>query len=91
MPLTRDRPRFGIGYHGPIPPGIWEIVKLAYSGGIAVSSNFAREQATELALAASLGWVSTISPDGLSYGRRWFATIEGLVALQSNLQEDNTL
>lgn len=84
MSLTRGRHKVGSGYYGPIPSGVWLVIRRAYEGGISASSNFAREQSTDLALAASLGWVSTISLDGLTYGRVWNATVEGIVALQAN-------
>lgn len=34
-----------------------------------------------VALAASLGWITTISPDGAQHSRRWHVTQEGLNAL----------
>lgn len=34
-----------------------------------------------VALAASLGWLTTISPDGQTYTRQWRLTAAGLQAL----------
>ncbi|MCW2317123.1 hypothetical protein M2322_002677 [Rhodoblastus acidophilus] len=45
-----------------------------------VASNFAREYSTYLSLAASLGWITTISLDGLRYSRTWNITAEGVSA-----------
>lgn len=84
MSLTRSRPKVGIGYHGAIPKRVLEVVALAFGPGIAVSSDFARTYSTEVSLAASLGWISTVSLDGLSYGRTWNATLEGVNALSQN-------
>jgi hypothetical protein len=39
--------------------------------------------ANHVALLASLGWITSISTDGLSYGRKWFITAAGLTALQN--------
>lgn len=69
-------------YHGPIPAGLWDVLSQAHEGGISVQSNFARSYSLEVALAASLGWVSTITPTGLAYSRVWRITMAGLSALQ---------
>lgn len=86
MPLGRSKARVGVGYVGEVPEAIWEVVRRAFEGGFAVSSNFAREHSTELALASSMGWVTTIHLDGLSYGRTWLATLQGAGALKIHLQ-----
>ena len=38
----------------------------------------------EVAFAASMGWISTIHPDGKSYDRAWHVTMEGLMAIKEN-------
>ena len=83
MAETRNRHRSGNsrGYHGRIPPRVWSIVRVAWEAGIAVSSNMAREWSGEIALAASLGWISTVSLDGRTYHRVWNVTAEGVIAL----------
>lgn len=58
------------------------MVETAHQGGIAVSSNMARELAPYVALAASLGWISTVSTDGLHFTRTWNTTAEGVHALK---------
>lgn len=53
-----------------------EVVTLAYMEGVAVQSNVARSYASEVACAASLGYITTKVPDG--FGRRWRVTRKGL-------------
>lgn len=86
--VTRSRHRVGVGYVGPLPTELYEVVATCHSPGVAVSSNYARERSTYLALAASIGWVSTVSLDGHSFGRVWHATLEGLHALTSRISTD---
>lgn len=84
MALTRSRHRTITtpnGYTGPLPQAIWEVVRCAWEDGIAVSSNVARELSAEVALAASLGWISTVSLDGRRHTRVWNVTAEGVTAL----------
>lgn len=83
MGLARSRLKVGSGYHGPIPDEVWEVVSEAYNSGIATSSNLARTAAPWIGLAASLGWISTVTLDGQHYGRIWRATFEGLSALRN--------
>jgi hypothetical protein len=54
-----------------------EVVSQAYETGFATSSNFAREKASEVAMAASLGFITTRISTNL-YGRMWRPTIAGL-------------
>lgn len=83
MPLTRNRVRTSSarGYTGKVPAHVWDLLGLAWEVGVAVSSNTAREYAPEVALAASLGWISTVSLDGKRYLRVWNVTAEGVSAL----------
>lgn len=68
-------------YHGPYPPGLWAVLEVCHkAGSISIQSNFARGAATEVALAASIGWITTVSPDGASHGARWRLTQAGLLA-----------
>jgi hypothetical protein len=60
---------------------LYEVVREAYLGGFAVSSNFAREKSQEVAAAASIGFISTLeAPD--VYGRTWHITGSGLQHLR---------
>lgn len=70
-------------YHGPLPDEMWPVLTQAHECGIAVQSNFARAYSPEVALAASLGWVSTVTPDGQAYSRMWRITVAGLSALHN--------
>lgn len=70
-------------YHGPLPPHIWLVATQAHEQGISVQSNFARAFAHEVALAASLGWITTVDPNGQAYGRIWRITVAGLTALNN--------
>lgn len=51
--------------------------------GLHVQGNFARAYAAEVALAASLGWITTVDPNGQAYGRVWHITVAGLTALNN--------
>lgn len=48
-----------------------------------ISSNYSRLHAKVIALAASLGWLTIIAPDGQSLSRSWHCTSEGLSALKN--------
>jgi hypothetical protein len=74
-------------FRGPLPAGLWAVLGAAHASYISVQSDFARAHSTELALAASMGWITTISPDGGSYGGRWRITAAGLTALEHNAKE----
>ena len=60
---------------------LYEVVREAYIGGFAVSSNFAREQAQQVAAAASIGFISTQEAPDI-YGRTWLITGAGLQHLR---------
>lgn len=68
-------------YSGPYPPAVWEVLDRVHRASVSVQSNFAREYAVEMALCASLGFVSTVAPDGRAYGTQWYITTAGLTAL----------
>lgn len=51
-------------------------------GAFSVSSNFAREYALEVALLASIGWISVVTPDGTAHDRCWRVTARGYMALK---------
>lgn len=89
LALGRSRHKVGRGYFGPLPGTIWPIIRRAWEEGIAVSSNIAREASTEIALAASLGWITTVTADGLGYSRIWHVTETGLTALNESKHEDH--
>ena len=63
-------------------PGIVVHLALIYTSKVTVSSNMAREWATELALLASLGFITTI--EGARYGKVWRITSKGLTYVLSN-------
>lgn len=54
----------------------------AHSSPFSTKSNFARHFATFVALAASLGWLTTINADR-TFGSRWLITPDGLSALRN--------
>lgn len=68
-------------YYGKIPPGVWHVVEVAAGPGFTVSSNLSREFAREIALAASMGWITTIRADGKRHLNCWNSTESGQVAL----------
>lgn len=71
-----------MGYFGDIPEHVWEVLQAAWDQPFSVASNFSREHAAEVAFAASMGWLSTISPTGRSYTRLWHLTAEGELSLR---------
>lgn len=71
------------GYFGEIPEEIWEVVDRAWYDPPSISSNYSRERAQFVALAASLGWISIIAPDGHSLSRSWHVTAPGLSAFKN--------
>lgn len=56
------------------------VVKVVYDDPLSVQSDLARSQAQWVAAAASLGYITTESPDG--FGRRWRLTVDGIYALK---------
>ena len=56
------------------------VVTECYMGPVSIQSNFARSYAFELGVAASLGFISTETPDG--YTRAWRATTAGITFVQ---------
>ncbi|GJE18778.1 hypothetical protein [Methylobacterium marchantiae] len=80
MSSTRSRLKVGQGYFGPLPDDIWALLNLVQDYPLAVSSNLAREAAGTVALAASMGWISCVDPDGKGFSRRWRITPEGAFA-----------
>lgn len=85
--LGRSRAGPGAGYFGAITKEVWDILIYAWDGPFYISSNVARENPIPIAFAASLGWLSNISPDGMSFSRKWHLTAEGLHALRSRAEK----
>lgn len=67
-----------MGYYGPLPDDMEEVLDHAWETPISVASNYARAHLTTIALAASLGWLSTVHPDGLDFTKTWHITASGL-------------
>ena len=53
------------------------VILAAYLDGFSTKSNLAREQATHVACAASLGLITTALPDG-TFGNVWRITPKGI-------------
>lgn len=62
------------------------MLEVAWENPFALSSNFARSYTKMVALAASLGWLSSIRPDGHDYDTSWHLTAAGLTALEAHHQ-----
>lgn len=84
--LGRSRAAPGRGFLGEVPEGVWAVVEAAWDRSFSISSNYARENRHAVAFAASMGWLTIITPDGLAYTNDWHCTAEGLFALQNKLQ-----
>lgn len=66
-------------------PKLTEVLQLAYDKGFTTSSVVAREHAAHIAMAASMGLISTqINED--TYGNRWRITVSGLKYLSKGWQ-----
>jgi hypothetical protein len=81
--VARSRAAPGAGYFGEVPEGVWDVVESAWNQPFSLASNYAREHLLEVAFAASIGWISTLSPNGIGYSRLWHVTLEGLSALRN--------
>lgn len=81
--LGRSRSAPSSGYFGPLPDELWEVIDRAWYDPPSIQSNYSRERAQFIALAASLGWITIIAPDGLSLSRSWHVTFEGLTAYRN--------
>jgi len=57
--------------------------------GFYTKGNDARAFANEVALAASLGWISVVSPDGRKFNGFWTLTNAGLTALNHRAEMEN--
>lgn len=53
----------------------------AYLSPYTTKSDYARGHANSVALAASLGWITTVLPDSLAYTNTWRVTPKGLARL----------
>lgn len=80
--LGRSRATAGTGFKGEIPEEVWEVVERAWYQPFSISSNYARQNAIPVAITASLGWITNIALDGLSFSRSWHVTCEGTIALR---------
>lgn len=60
----------------------WAALKSIWLGCWHLEGNDARGHRHDVAMLASLGYISTIAPDGLSYTREWRITAEGFHALR---------
>jgi hypothetical protein len=76
-------------YQGPLPVGLWEVLEATLHGGLALQGDFTRALAPEVALAASLGYISVIDITGLTYRPKWHITNAGLSALENRGDYDD--
>lgn len=65
-----------------MPQEVFAVAAEAYEQPFATKSNFAREYADFVAMAAALGWI-TVQRRDLSFSRRWLITTDGLNALRN--------
>jgi len=65
-----------------VPRGAWKAVEQGREFPFSVKSNFARDYATGVAAAASLGWLTTRNPRTGEFDRIWRPTSTGLIALE---------
>lgn len=60
----------------------WAVLHTAWVQPFAIESNFARSYRYNVAFAASMGWLTTVAPDGKTFDRRWHITAEGIFAIK---------
>lgn len=77
MPLAPD----------DIPEHLWAVLGKAWIRPLSLQSDFTRQHSREVALAASLGYISTLTPDGKDHLASWRITELGLRALKENMQQ----
>ncbi len=68
-------------FRGVLHKGTWEVLERAWVGPLSLEGNFTRSRRFEVALLASLGYLSIIAPDGETFDRAWHITVPGLQAL----------
>jgi len=71
-----------VNYRGEVPEELWLVLRTAWGRPISIQSDFARRYAVEVCLAASMGLVSTIKPNGSGYTTQWRLTSAGITALE---------
>ena len=65
------------------------VLHVGHNGGFSVQSNFARVASVDVAMAASLGCISTCTGMGnKGYGRVWYVTEKGLGILKLAVQQE---
>lgn len=64
-----------------------QVVHQAWAGGFTVSSDLARSKTAHVAMAATLGLITTREPDG-SFGRTWYVTQAGIGFLEDYWEDD---
>lgn len=67
---------------GGLENDLREVVRVAWSGGFTVQSDFARRYAVHVARAASCGYITTLALNGYDFGSKWYATRAGMALLE---------
>lgn len=70
-----------MNYRGPIPEDLWEVLQATHKKPLALQGDYARQHAQTVAMAASMGLISIISPDGSGLHHHWRLTAAGITAL----------
>lgn len=81
--IGRSRHTAGVGYLGSIPEEVWDVVERAWARPFTISSDYARSNALAVAFAASLGYITNITPSGKDLSRSWHVSLEGTIALRT--------
>lgn len=70
-----------LNYTGDVPGELWAVLVAAWKRPLALQSDYARQNSQAVALAASMGLLTTIKPDGSGFTPYWHITASGLTAL----------
>lgn len=70
-----------LNYTGDVPAELWEVLVAVWKRPLSLQSDYSRQNSLMVALAASMGLISTVKPDGSGYTAFWHLTTSGLTAL----------
>ena len=74
-----------VAYVGVPPEAAFDVLEHVWEHGfMGLDADYARSHRTHVAFCASMGWLSTVRPDGQDYDRFWRLTAAGLHALEDH-------
>ena len=86
---TSGRAAPSVPFSGTLHATTWAVLESAWSAPLSLEGNYTRSNRFEVALLASLGYLSIIAPDGETFDRAWHITVPGLQALTHHNKEQS--